>query len=201
MEHGDDRIYMERALELARIAASLDEVPIGAVVVCEGRIIAEGYNRREIDADPAGHAELIALSQAARELGVWRLSGCTVYVTLEPCLMCAGLMYQARVDRCVFGALDPKAGALGSLYRVNEDERLNHTFEVTAGVCADECAEVLRSFFREKRRRNKERKQEALAETSPAPQGGAESGPQPSSDPEAPAPQPDPDIPADSSAR
>lgn len=197
MEHGDDRIYMERALELARVAASLDEVPIGAVVVREGRIIAEGYNRREIDADPAGHAEFIALSQAARELGVWRLSGCTVYVTLEPCLMCAGLMYQSRVDRCVFGALDPKAGALGSLYRVNEDERLNHTFEVTAGVCADECAEVLRSFFREKRRRNKERKQEALVETSPAPQGDVESALQAglAIDPEARTPQPD--TPAD----
>lgn len=197
MEHGDDRIYMERALELARVAASLDEVPIGAVVVRGGRIIAEGYNRREIDADPAGHAEFIALSQAARELGVWRLSGCTVYVTLEPCLMCAGLMYQSRVDRCVFGALDPKAGALGSLYRVNEDERLNHTFEVTAGVCADECAEVLRSFFREKRRRNKERRSQACPETLPASQSDVESALQagPAFDPEARPPQPD--TPAD----
>lgn len=153
-----DDAFMDEALEQARIAASLDEVPIGAVVVYEGRVIARGYNRREIDNDPAGHAEFIALKRAAEALGVWRLSGCTVYVTLEPCLMCAGLMYQARVDRCVYGAKDPKAGAVGSLYQINSDERLNHSFEVTEGVRAEESAEMLRSFFREKRTRNKARK-------------------------------------------
>ena len=154
-------ITMGIALKQARQAEKLDEVPIGAVVVREGKIVALGYNRREIDNDPAGHAEFIALKSASEALGVWRLSGCTVYVTLEPCLMCAGLMYQSRIDRCVYGASDPKAGALGSLYSVNSDERLNHCFEVTSGVLEEECAEVLQSFFRKKRQRNKERKRQA----------------------------------------
>lgn len=158
-----DAYFMGLALEQAAIAAELDEVPIGAVVVHEGKVIAQACNRREIDNDPAGHAEFIALKQASRCLDAWRLSGCTVYVTLEPCLMCAGLMYQARIDRCVFGALDPKAGALGSLYRIHEDERLNHVFEVTPGVRSEECASMLRSFFKEKRKRNKERKKRGLA--------------------------------------
>ncbi len=149
---------MQLALEQARKAAELDEVPIGAVVVQDGKVVARACNRRETDADPAGHAEFLAMKQASRELGVWRLSGCTVYVTLEPCIMCAGLMHQARIDRCVFGAFDPKAGALGSLYRVNADDRLNHVFAVTSGVCEDECSQLLKSFFKEKRKRNKARK-------------------------------------------
>lgn len=111
--------FMRLAIAEARKAGSLDEVPIGAVVVRDGEVIAAAYNRRETDADPAGHAEFIAMKQASNKLGVWRLLGCTVYVTLEPCIMCAGLMHQARIDRCVFGAFDPKAGALGSLYQVN----------------------------------------------------------------------------------
>ncbi len=155
-----DRAFMAQALEQARRAAELDEVPIGAVVVYGGRVIASACNRRETDADPAGHAEFLAMKQAAAALGVWRLSGCTVYVTLEPCVMCAGLMHQARVDRCVYGAADPKAGALGSLYRIHEDPRLNHAFEVVAGVREDECAEILRTFFRDKRARSKARKQQ-----------------------------------------
>lgn len=155
-----DRAFMAQALEQARRAAELDEVPIGAVVVYGGRVIASACNRRETDADPAGHAEFLAMKQAAAALGVWRLSGCTVYVTLEPCVMCAGLMHQARVDRCVYGAADPKAGALGSLYRIHEDPRLNHAFEVVPGVREDECAEILRTFFRDKRARNKARKQQ-----------------------------------------
>lgn len=148
----EDIFFMQQALNQARSAALIGEVPIGAVVVFEGSIIAQAGNRREIDANPAGHAEFLALSQAAQVLQAWRLSGCTVYVTLEPCLMCAGLMYQARIDRCVFGAFDPKAGALGSLYRVNEDMRLNHRFETTAGVCEDECAQLLKDFFARKRK-------------------------------------------------
>lgn len=156
--------YMQLAIAQARQAATLGEVPIGAVVVyapvdpatrrplAEPRIIARACNRRETDRDPAGHAEFLALKQAAVQLDAWRLTGCTVYVTLEPCIMCAGLMHQARIDRCVFGALDPKAGALGSLYRINEDERLNHTFAVEAGVCEDECARLLRDFFAAKRK-------------------------------------------------
>ncbi len=158
-----DEDYMRMALDEAQRAATLDEVPIGAVVVYEPidpatrkslagpRVIAKACNLRESTQDPAGHAEFLALKQAAEELGAWRLSGCTVYVTLEPCIMCAGLMQQARIDRCVYGAPDPKAGALGTLYRINEDERLNHTFEVLPGVLADECAELMRAFFATKR--------------------------------------------------
>ena len=113
-----DAYFMGLALGQAKIAGEQDEVPIGAVVVYGDHVIAQGYNRREIDNDPAGHAEFIALKKASEHLGAWRLSGCTVYVTLEPCLMCAGLMYQARIDRCVYGAADSKAGALGSLYSI-----------------------------------------------------------------------------------
>lgn len=150
-----DAEYMQLAIEQAKIAESYDEVPIGAVVVYEGDVIARGYNRRELDEDPAGHAEFIALKKASEKLGHWRLSGCTVYVTLEPCLMCAGLMYQSRIDRCVYGARDPKAGALGTLYQINADERLNHRFEVTAGVLEDECAGLLSGFFAKLRARRK----------------------------------------------
>lgn len=147
MEHSDET-FMTMALELAREAGALGEVPIGAVVVCDGAVIARGYNRREIDADPAGHAELIAIREAASKLGRWRLTGCTVYVTLEPCPMCAGLMHQARISRCVYAAPDPKAGALGTLYDLHDDKRLNHRFDVTSGVLESESAELLRSFFR-----------------------------------------------------
>ena len=150
-----DAEYMRLAIEQAKIAESYDEVPIGAVVVYEGEVISCGYNRRELDEDPAGHAEFIALKKASEKLGHWRLSGCTVYVTLEPCLMCAGLMYQSRIDRCVYGAKDPKAGALGTLYQINEDERLNHRFEVTPGVLEDECAGLLSGFFAKLRARRK----------------------------------------------
>lgn len=146
-----DETYMTIALEQARVAEAIGEVPIGAVVVCDGAVVATGYNRRETDNDPAGHAELIAIREAASRLGRWRLSGCTVYVTLEPCPMCAGLMHQARIDRCVYAAPDPKAGALGTLYDLHDDERLNHRFAVTAGVLESESAALLRAFFRKLR--------------------------------------------------
>ena len=161
----NDEAYMRMALEEARAAGKAGEVPIGAVVVyepidpgtrrplAEPRVIARAGNRRERAKDPAGHAEFAAMLEAARVLDAWRLTGCTVFVTLEPCLMCAGLMHQARIDRCVYGAPDPKAGALGTLYQVNADDRLNHTFEATPGVLADECAEVLREFFAARRRK------------------------------------------------
>lgn len=160
-----DEDYMRMALDEARRAAEMDEVPIGAVVVyapvdpatrrptAEPRVIARACNLRETTRDPAGHAEFLALKQAARELDAWRLTGCTVYVTLEPCIMCAGLMHQARVDRCVYGASDRKAGALGTLYSVNADERLNHTFEAVPGVLEEECAALLKEFFKSKRRK------------------------------------------------
>ena len=161
----NDETYMRLAIEEARKAAEADEVPIGAVVVyepidpgtrrplAEPKVIARAGNQRERKKDPAGHAEFVAMLQAARELDAWRLEYCTVYVTLEPCIMCAGLMHQARIRRCVYGAPDPKAGALGTLYRINEDERLNHTFEVTSGVLQDECASLLKGFFAAKRRK------------------------------------------------
>lgn len=142
-----DEKFMREALAEARAAAAVGEVPIGAVVVCAGEIVARAHNRRELDQDPSAHAEFAALCVAAQTLGRWRLSGCTVYVTLEPCCMCAGLMVNARVGRCVYGAADAKAGALGSLYDLNADSRLNHRFNVTAGVLADECRAVLSSYF------------------------------------------------------
>lgn len=142
-----DETYMALALDEARQAGEIGEVPIGAVVVCEGAVVARAHNRREVDHDPAGHAELIAIRAAAAALGRWRLSDCTVYVTLEPCPMCAGLMHQARVARCVYGAPDPKAGALGTLYDLHDDHRLNHRFDVTSGILADESAAMLKEFF------------------------------------------------------
>ncbi|MCI7438624.1 MAG: tRNA adenosine(34) deaminase TadA [Coriobacteriaceae bacterium] len=148
----DDLRFMRLALEEANAAAEEGEVPIGAVVVCDGRVVSRAHNRREQDADPAAHAEFLAMEEAARTLGRWRLFGCTVYVTLEPCLMCAGLMVNARVDRCVYGASDPKGGALGTLFDVSHDVRLNHAFEVTSGVLADKAAEQLRAFFRARRK-------------------------------------------------
>ncbi|MBQ9022270.1 MAG: nucleoside deaminase [Eggerthellaceae bacterium] len=165
MTEEQDIAYMQLALEQAQLAAAAGEVPIGAVVVyephdaatrkalAEPRVIAKAHNRRETDKDPAAHAEFLAMEAAARELDAWRLTGCTVYVTLEPCLMCAGLMQQARVDCCVYGAADPKAGALGTLYSINEDERLNHSFEVKAGVLEEECAQLLRDFFAARRQK------------------------------------------------
>ena len=156
---------MRMALDEARRAAEMDEVPIGAIVVyapvdpatrrptAEPRVIARACNLRETTRDPAGHAEFLAMKQAAEELDAWRLTGCTVYVTLEPCIMCAGLMHQARIDRCVYGASDKKAGALGTLYSVNADERLNHTFEAVPGVLVEECAALLKDFFKSKRKR------------------------------------------------
>lgn len=142
-----DEKFMREALAEARAAAAVGEVPIGAVVVRDGEIVARAHNRRELDQDPSAHAEFSALCAAAQSLGRWRLSDCTVYVTLEPCCMCAGLMVNARVGRCVYGAADAKAGALGSLYDLNADSRLNHRFNVTAGVLADECRAVLSGYF------------------------------------------------------
>ena len=142
-----DEKFMREALAEASAAAAVGEVPIGAVVVRAGEIVARAHNRRELDQDPSAHAEFSALCAAAQSLGRWRLSDCTVYVTLEPCCMCAGLMVNARVGRCVYGATDAKAGALGSLYDLNADSRLNHRFNVTAGVLADECREVLSDYF------------------------------------------------------
>lgn len=151
------RLWMARALDEARAAAAHLDVPVGAVVVREGDILAAAHNRREIDQDPTAHAELLAVRDAAAAIGTWRLDGCTLYVTLEPCTMCAGALVLARLPHLVFGATDPKAGAVGSLYDVARDARLNHRVEVTAGVMADECGTELRAFFQAARARAKER--------------------------------------------
>ena len=139
--------FMRRALELAAEAAAEGDVPVGAVVVHEGAIVGEGRNTRERDADPTGHAEIVALREAAAALGRWRLDGCTLVVTLEPCTMCAGALVSSRVDRLVFGAWDEKAGAVGSLWDVVRDRRLNHRPEVLADVLPDDSSVLLRSFF------------------------------------------------------
>jgi tRNA(adenine34) deaminase len=146
-------IWMREAIAEANAAMAADEVPIGAVIVHEpsGRVIGRGHNRRERDADPTGHAEIVAMRQAARELGHWRLLDCAMAVTLEPCPMCAGAIVNARLPRLIYGCADPKAGAVRTLYRLCEDERLNHRVAVEEGVLADECAELLRAFFRAQR--------------------------------------------------
>ncbi len=155
-----DIAFMARALERAAEAAALGEVPVGAVAVKDGQVIGEAHNRREVDRDPFAHAEMLAMAQAAKALGAWRLSGVTLYVTLEPCAMCAGAVVWARVERVVVGAADPKAGFAGSLGRdpkggavvslhnLVQDERHNHRVAVTEGVLADECGAVLKAFFK-----------------------------------------------------
>jgi tRNA(adenine34) deaminase len=146
-----DGAFMRQALALARKAAVLGEVPVGAVVVREGIVLAEAHNLREALNDPTAHAERLAITAAGRSLGTWRLEGCTLYVTLEPCAMCAGAIVLARIPRVVYGAVDPKAGACESLYRLLSDPRLNHRAEITTGVLAEECGEILKQFFQERR--------------------------------------------------
>jgi tRNA(adenine34) deaminase len=150
-----DLAMMRRALELAREAAALDEVPVGAVVyeTGSGKILTEAFNKRELDKDPSAHAEFVAVRDAANRIGDWRLNHCTVVVTLEPCAMCAGLLVNARVGRLVYGAADPKAGAVESLYELATDPRLNHRVQVIPGVMAEDCGRVLREFFRALRRK------------------------------------------------
>jgi tRNA(adenine34) deaminase len=147
----DDAKWMREALIEARQAASLGEVPVGAVVVRDGEIIGRGHNRREIDGDPLAHAEIIAIRHAAEAVGNWRLTECSLYVTLEPCPMCAGALVNSRVERLVFGTRDPKAGYCGSLGNLVADARLNHRLEWTEGVLAEECSQELRRFFGELR--------------------------------------------------
>lgn len=146
---------MARALEEARLALGHGDVPVGAVVVLDGDVLASAHNRREVEQDPTAHAELIAVRRAADALGSWRLDGCSLYVTLEPCTMCAGAMVLARLPNLVFGAKDPKAGAVGSLYDLARDPRLNHRVEVVEGVLASECGDLLRDFFRAARARSR----------------------------------------------
>ena len=149
------KLWMDRAITQAKLASVLGDVPVGAVVVRDGRVIAAAHNRREVDQDPTAHAELLAVRGAARVLGSWRLEECTLYVTLEPCAMCAGALVLARLPELVYAAADPKAGAAGSLFDIPRDPRLNHRVEVTGGVLAEECGELLTRFFRARRARSR----------------------------------------------
>ena len=153
MERPDDRLWMQEALAEARRAGEIGEVPIGAVIVLQGEIIGRGHNRREIDRDPLAHAEILAIRQAAGRTAGWRLLGSTMYVTLEPCAMCAGALVNSRIDRLVYGAADPKAGYCATLGNLVQDPRLNHRLEVTAGVLEEESAALLRGFFASLRKR------------------------------------------------
>ena len=150
-----DRQYMERALALAREAFQKEETPIGAVIVWQDRIIGEGYNLRNTQGNPLRHAEILAIDQAAGVLGDWRLEDCTLYVTLEPCPMCAGAILQARIPRVVVGAMNPKAGCAGSIVNLLQDSRFNHQAEVITGVMEDECRALMQEFFANLRQRKR----------------------------------------------
>ena len=154
-----DQRFMKLAIDQAFIAAENGDVPVGVVIVFENRVIAKAHNQRQLLNDPTAHAEIIALTQAAEAVGNWRLNGCTIYVTLEPCPMCAGALVMARIDRLVFGCKDPKAGACGSLYNIVQDERLNHNMDITSGVLDTECGQVLSDFFKVRRDENNNKKQ------------------------------------------
>ena len=155
MTHNDDERFMREALKEAASAEYAEEVPVGAVVVREGRVIGRGHNQRERLSDPTAPADMIAITAAATAVGDWRLEGCTIYVTLEPCVMCAGAIVLARIERLVFGADDPKAGACGSLYTVTNDPRSNHQVALTRGILVDECSLILREFFERQRAKGK----------------------------------------------
>lgn len=148
----EDAFWMEQALEQARMAAQAGEVPVGAVVIKDGKILGSGHNRNLLDNDPTAHAEIVAVRQAAAKIGNHRLTGCEMFVTIEPCAMCAGAMIHARIARLVYGAGDPKAGAAGSALEVLNHPRLNHQIKITPGVLAEQCSEILQEFFRARRK-------------------------------------------------
>lgn len=150
----NDDYFMRIAIEQAKIAEENGDVPIGAIIVYENQIIGKAYNQREQLKDPTAHAEIIALTQAAAFLESWRLNGCTMYVTLEPCPMCAGALVLARIDRLVYGCDDPKTGAVKSLYNIVQDERLNHRLEVSTGILEKECSQLLQNFFEQRRKKS-----------------------------------------------
>ncbi|WP_301963201.1 tRNA adenosine(34) deaminase TadA [uncultured Megasphaera sp.] len=148
-----DEFYMGKAIEEAKIAAAVGEIPVGAVVIYQKKAIARAYNLRETLPCATAHAELLAIEKACRALGRWRLTGCTLYVTVEPCPMCAGAIVNSRLDRVVYGCDDPKGGAVRSLFQIVDNPALNHRVEVTAGIRADECAAIMRDFFRSRRQK------------------------------------------------
>ncbi len=147
--------FMKEAIRQAKKARALNEVPIGCVIVCDGKIIARGYNRRNTDKNTLSHAELNAIRRASRKLGDWRLEGCTMYVTLEPCQMCAGALVQSRIDHVVIGSMNPKAGCAGSVLNLLEMDGFNHKVLVTRGIMEEECSQMLSDFFRELREQKK----------------------------------------------
>ena len=151
----EDMRYMKEAIRQAKKAKTLDEVPIGCVIVYEDKIIARGYNRRNTDKNTLSHAELNAIRKASKKLGDWRLEGCTMYITLEPCQMCAGAIVQARVSRVVIGSMNPKAGCAGSVLNILQMDRFNHQVELTKGVLQEECSTMLSEFFKELREKKK----------------------------------------------
>ena len=153
-----DEKYMKMALKEAQKAMELGEVPIGCVIVYEDKVIGRGYNRRNTDKNTLSHAEITAINKASKKMGDWRLEGCTLYVTLEPCQMCSGAIVQARIDRVVMGTMNPKAGCAGSILNILQMPEFNHQVEITTGVLAEECTEVLTSFFKDLRVRNKAEK-------------------------------------------
>ena len=152
-----DEKYMKEALKQAKKAYALEETPIGCVIVHEGKIISRGYNRRNTDKNPLAHAEITAIRKASKKLGDWRLEGCTLYVTLEPCQMCAGAISQSRMDRVVIGCMNPKAGCAGSVLNLLQVDRFNHQADVTRGVLEEKCSELMKSFFRELREKKKKK--------------------------------------------
>ena len=143
-----DKKFMRAAIAQAKKAEALEEVPIGCVIVYEGKIIARGYNRRNTDLNTISHAEMNAIRKASKKLGDWRLEGCTIYITLEPCQMCSGAIVQSRIDRCVIGAMNPKAGCAGSVMNLLQVAQFNHQVEITRGVLEEECSSMLSEFFR-----------------------------------------------------
>ena len=151
-----DEKYMKQAIKQAKKAYALDEVPIGCVIVADGKIIARGYNRRNTDKNPLAHAELSAIRKASKKTGDWRLEECTMYVTLEPCQMCAGAIVQARIPRVVIGAMNPKAGCAGSIINLLQMQQFNHQVQTDIGVLGEDCSKMLSEFFRELRKKRKE---------------------------------------------
>ena len=156
----EDEVYMKEALRQARKAYALMEVPIGCVIVYEGKIIARGYNRRNTDKNTTSHAEINAIRRASKKLGDWRLEGCTIYITLEPCQMCAGAIVQSRITRAVIGSMNPKAGCAGSVLNLLEMQEFNHQVEVERCVLQEECSTMLSGFFRELREKKKREKEQ-----------------------------------------
>jgi len=159
-----DEHFMRLALKQAAKAKAIGEVPIGCIIVCGGKVVGRGYNRRNTNKTTLAHAELIAIDKASRKLGDWRLEGCTLYVTLEPCQMCSGAIVQSRIDRVVVGAMNPKAGCAGSILNILQMAEFNHQAELATGVLEEECQEVLQGFFQELRQRNRREKEEKKKE-------------------------------------